>query len=220
MELGYHTMIKGVMINAAVYYKYTTDIIERFLEVNSDGVSVSTYKNIGTNKSLGLNLFSSATIAKILNIRGNFNISTYNAESTIEGLDLSEQSYQWNGRLSSTLSLKKGLKIEAFGFFRPKRRTIQGFTSSFSMFSMGLKKDLWEKRASIGIRIVEPFSKYKAFPSELEGDNFYQKSNYELPFRSFGISFSYRFGKLDFKQKSRRTKIKNDDLKEGDGGQM
>lgn len=218
VELGYNTMIKGVMLNGSLYYRYTTDIIENFLDINEDGVSVTTYKNIGTNSSIGFNFFTSMTIAKIWSIRGGGNISTYNAEGTINGVELSQQAILWNANLNSTLSFKKGFKVEAFGFFRPQSRTIQGYNSSFSMFSVGAKKEFWDKRASLGITIVEPFSKYKSFPSELIGENFSQKSDYQLPFRSFGISFSYRFGKLDFKQKRVNSKINNDDQKEGGGG--
>jgi outer membrane receptor protein involved in Fe transport len=215
VELGYNTMIKGVMFNGAVYYRHTSDIIERFLEIDPNGVSITTYQNIGTNSAIGLNFFTSTTIAKIWSIRAGANISTYNAEGTFNDVELSQQAVVWNGNFNSTLSFKKGFKVEAFGFFRPKRRTIQGFVSSFGMFSMGAKKEFWDKRASLGIRIVEPFSKYKEFPSELSGENFTQRSNTSRPFRSFGLSFSYRFGKLDFKQRSRRSKIKNDDLKQG-----
>ena len=74
----------------------------------------------------------------------------------------------------------------------------------------------------IDLNIIDPFNKTKNFKTELEGDNFAQTSNFGLPFRSFGVNFSYKFGKLDFKAKSRKSSIKNDDQKQGDadgGGQ-
>ncbi len=215
VELGYNTMIKGVMLNAAVFYRHTSDIIERYLEVNDEGISVTTFRNIGTNNSVGLNFFTSFKIGKILSIRGGANVFTYDAEGTINGVELTQQAVIWNGNLNATLSLKKGFKVEAFGFYRPPRQTLQGYSTSFRMFSMGAEKEFLDKRASLGIRIVEPFNRMKEFPSELSGETFVQESNFAIPFRSFGISFSYRFGKLDFKQKNVRSKIKNDDLKQG-----
>jgi hypothetical protein len=53
----------------------------------------------------------------------------------------------------------------------------------------------------------------------LEGEGFYQKSDFSIPFRSIGINFSYRFGKLDFKAKQPRSKIRNTDLKQGEDNQ-
>ena len=83
------------------------------------------------------------------------------------------------------------------------------------MMSFGIKKDFKNKRGSLGIRLIEPFSKYKDFTTELEGSNFTQYSNRQLTFRSIGISFKYTFGKLNFKSKSTNSKINNNDLKEG-----
>ena len=115
--------------------------------------------------------------------------------------------------MSGSLNLKKGWKGEIWGFWNSPRQTVQGFNPSFSMYSLGVKKELWDKRGSIGFNVIDPFNKVKYFNSELNGENFSQQSEFGLPFRSFGVNFSYKFGKLDFKQQNRRSKIKNDDLK-------
>jgi hypothetical protein len=48
---------------------------------------------------------------------------------------------------------------------------------------------------------VQPFAKFLKFPNRLEGANFTQFSQNAFAQRSYGISFSYRFGKLDFKER-------------------
>ena len=82
--------------------------------------------------------------------------------------------------------------------------------------SLGIRKD-FNKRMSLGIRAIDPFFKRKRFPTELRGESFYQQSEFSVPFQSYGISFQYSFGKLDFTQPQRRkrNKIDNTDLKEG-----
>jgi hypothetical protein len=70
------------------------------------------------------------------------------------------------------------------------------------------------------MRFVEPFSKYKEFNSNLEGPTFSQRSTFKRPFRSIGINLEYKFGKLNFnKVTSKKSKIRNDDQKAGDGQQ-
>ncbi len=220
-ELGFNTFVKQVSVNAAVYYRRTTDIIESYLEVNSDGVSVTTFRNIGESNSVGLNFYTSVTLFKIWTLRGGFNLFTYQAEGVIDGELLTNNAILFNGNINSNLKIGNDWVIDLFGFYRAPNQTLQGVNPSFSIMSMGIRKEVWDKKGSIGIRIVEPFFEYKTFRSELEGTDFYQMSERNIPFRSFGFNFEYKFGKLDFRQRQRRTKIRNDDQSGGgDEGQQ
>lgn len=216
-EISYSTFAKGSSINASVYYRHTTDVIESFTEINEDNISVSTFFNVGERNSVGLNLFTSTTLFKTWTVRGGVDVFTYDASGVVNGVAVSNNAVLWNGNLNSNIKLKKGWIIDMFGFYRARRQTLQGFNPSFSIFSMGIKKPIWDDKGSIGIRIVEPFFENKVFASEIEGTNFTQFSEREIPFRSFGINFSYKFGKVDFKGRPRRSKISNDDLKEEGG---
>ncbi len=215
-EVSYNTFVKGTAIYASLFYKWTQGIIEQYTSVLDNGISETTYNNIGNNNAIGLNFFGSTTIKEKLTLRGGLNFNTYNTNSTIEGLDLSNTGVQFGGNVMATWSLPKDWKIEGFAFGRSRQLTIQGTIPTFSMMSFGIKKDLFNKRGSIGMNVIEPFVKYKDFGSELTGENFYQTSLFQMPFRSIGINFSYTFGKLDFK--ARQSKIKNDDMKQGDDG--
>lgn len=216
-ELAYNTYVKGISLNGALFYKYTEDIIENFLEVTGEGQSFSTYLNIGNNHSVGFNFFASANLKERLSLRGGFNLSTYNTVSTTAGIDLENQALLFNGNIGGTLSLgeKKAWKVETFGFYRARRRSLQGYLPTFSLLTLGFQREFMEKKASLGVRIVEPFFANKSFPSQLEGENFFQESNYSIPFRSYGANFVYRFGKTEFRNQ-RRSKIRNDDLKDGE----
>jgi hypothetical protein len=120
--------------------------------------------------------------------------------------------------MSSTVKFKKGYTIQLFGFYNSPRQSLQGSRGAFSMFSIGFQKEFNKKRTSLGINIFQPFTRSLKFPSEISGASFYQKSEREVVMRSIGVNFRHRFGKLDFKQtRSRRSKIKNDDLKQGGG---
>jgi len=220
VELGYNTYIKGLVLSTAVYYRHTDDLIEAIVTVNEEGIGASNYQNIGVNNSIGINVFASKTFNKKFTIRGNVSLFTYNAASTLENLDLSNNGIQSNFFGSASYVFKKGWKAEAFGFYRAPTRTLQGDRTSFWMTSVGVQKEFWDKRASLGIRIVDPFNRTKNFQTELTGEDFYQRSDFRIPFRSFGLNFRYTFGKLDFKAKSSRSKIKNDDQKSGGDNQQ
>ena len=85
------------------------------------------------------------------------------------------------------------------------------------MMSFGLKQELFKRRLTIGINITEPFRENLNFIREIEGTGFYQFSKSVRPVRSFGINIGYRFGKLDFNERSgRKRDNNNNDLKEDD----
>lgn len=58
----------------------------------------------------------------------------------------------------------------------------------------------WNKKASIGFTMTNPFNKYiKQVTTVITGD-YDSYSVRQLPFRSFGLSFSYKFGKTELKK--------------------
>ena len=216
-DLGFTTFIKGSILNTSVYYRRTTDAIERFLTINESGISETTFRNLGVQDNVGANMFTSVPITKRWTLRGSFDINWFTIESTIPEVDISNNGVQYRIFGNSSLSFKKGLKIDMFGFFNSPRPSLQGTFPSFSMYALGISQEVFKKRGSIGIRLVSPFQEFLAFKTELEGENFVQTNTFNVPFRSIGANFSYRFGKLNFRAQQRRSKIKNDDVKQDSG---
>ena len=212
VELSYNFNVFGAMVYASPYYKRTDDVIEQVLLVE-DGVSTNTFQNIAKSNSIGLNIFTSKSIKK-LTARVGGNVYSYNANGFVNGVERERDAilYQifWGGDYSFTGNFKS----DFFGFFRSPNATLQGETPSFWIYGFGFRYDF--KNSSLGIRLIDPFNADKAFNSEQDGPGFYQKNDFSIPFRSIGINFRYKFGKVDFKK--RKSKIKNTDLKQGDDG--
>ena len=61
---------------------------------------------------------------------------------------------------------------------------------------------------------ASPFNENKNFRQNISGNGFTQSSNFSVPFRSFGMSFSYRFGKLSMQAPKKKRGVTNDDLKQ------
>lgn len=215
-ELNYSTFIKGLVVNTSVFYRVTNDNIENFITIR-DSVSISSFRNIGKTESIGGSLFTSLNIKDKLTLRASGSISTYNSKATIEGQDLSRNSVVWNGNLNGTLTLKKGFKVEAFGFYNSPRQSIQGYQAGYSMFSFGMVRE-FNKKFSMGLNISQPFSRDLKFKNEAEGPNFYQITEFGVASRSIGLNLNYRFGKLDFKQRGERGERNNDLKRDEDGG--
>ncbi|MEO1260608.1 MAG: TonB-dependent receptor [Bacteroidota bacterium] len=213
-EVGFNTFYKGIVINAAPYFRHTTDVIEGYLEIDDlTGISINTFDNIGTDNTFGLSLFTSTTIKKVVSVRGSFEIRQRNLKS--EFLNAENSGVEFDGNVGTTISLPKEIKFQFWGLLRNPRVTLQGTRATFWMYNIGAQKQLFGKRGSLGFSVSNLFHRNLNFDSRLEGDGFTQTSLYEYPFRSFNLNFNYRFGRLDFKGKERKNKVKNTDQKNG-----
>ncbi|MFM6975319.1 MAG: TonB-dependent receptor domain-containing protein [Sphingobacteriaceae bacterium] len=227
-ELAYSTFIKTTVINASVYYRLTQDVIESVVtsevDANNNPISLTTFKNIGRNSSVGMNLFGSINPVPKVTLRGNLNTYTYDIATSSPNSGLTSGSdktyFMYNAFLSASLNLKGGFTAETFLILNSPRRTAQGTNPSFRLWNMGFKKEILKKKGSIGINIIDPFNERKNFNSSINTANFKQTSNFSIPFRSVGINFSWQFGKMNFAQGQPKKKrgVNNDDLKQGDQG--
>ncbi len=229
VELDYNAFIGTNILNLSAYYRHTQGLIENIavpinVVVNgvTQGGTLTTYQNIGVNNSLGGSFFGTITPFKALTIIGNLNAYTYNPDPT--GRFSSQQTQngtyvQYRGFLRGTLTLPANYVAEVFTFGSSATHTIQGTTPTFSIFGVGVRKQFMNKKASLGLNAIQPFSKYKDFNTSLKSPGFVQTSSFQLPFRSVGLTFSYSFGKLSFSNPNAPKKgVNNDDLKQGDQG--
>ncbi|WPU95178.1 outer membrane beta-barrel family protein [Mucilaginibacter sabulilitoris] len=232
IELGYNTFIKSSVLNFSVYYKRTSNLIEGIASpltevIRGDTIqgTRTTYSNVGNNKSFGASFFGSVNPIKALTIRASINGFTYSP--TPEGVFADNSSatgtyFQYSAFASASYQFKGNFVAELFGFNNSSRRTIQGTNPAFGIYAFGVKKQFLDKKLSIGFNTVQPFARDKHFDQNINSRAFSQTSSTAFPFRSFGITFSYSFGKLNFSNPNQQKKgINNDDQKQGDqnGGQ-
>jgi ferric enterobactin receptor len=143
-----------------------------------------------------------------LNLRGNAMIfHRYIISSYFGNVDMGMR-YRLN--LNLNYLFPKDFILEAFGNFNSAAKNIQGKNPQSITYSIAARKQFWNKKASIGITTTNSFNKYVKQVTTVETNDYSSYSTRHLPLRSFGISFSYKFGK-DFKKEK---DISNDYLNE------
>jgi ferric enterobactin receptor len=162
-------------------------------------VAVSTRQNIGLEKNMGVSLFGNVNFTKKLNVRSNIFIFH---RHTINALDAGYNSNSFNYRfnLNTSYQFTKNLAGEFFGNFNSARHEAQGSYPSFTNYSIALRKQIWKKKGSLAFTANNPFAKYVNQKTLLFGPGFSVTSLRKIPFRSFGINFTWKFGKLEFKK--------------------
>lgn len=216
IELGYSTFIKGSMINASVFYRQTEDVIE---SIYIPEQRLTTFSNVGKNRSFGGNIFGSYNPLPKWTLMGNFSIYTYDVNSVETNISTGlYANYSVFGR--SAISFNGGWSTELFGVYSGRKKTFQGTTGAMAFYGGAFKKDIMKKKATIGVNMLNPFSRDLHIKTDNGNSSFLQQTNIYYPLRSFGVNFSYKFGKVTFAQPKKKKGINNDDLKqdENSGG--
>jgi hypothetical protein len=191
-----------------LFYRISNDDIQPFIvyyptlkigDSTYTNVAVTTRKNIGIEKNAGTNLFLNFHVDEKFTVRSNFMFfyrytinhvdTAYNSSGTI---------YRFN--VNATYQLTKNFVAEFFGNFNSPHHEAQGKYPSFTSYSLAFRKQFWNKNGSIALTANNFLSEYVSQRTELNGPGFVTRSLRKIPYRSIGINFTWKFGKLEFKK--------------------
>jgi len=162
-------------------------------------VAVNTRQNIGVEKNIGVNAFVDLRPNDKLTLRSNL---SFFRRHTINALDpgFNSNSFNYRFNLNASYQFSKTLAGEFFGNFNSARHEAQGTYPSFTSYSFAVRKQFWNKKASLALSASNPFGEYVDQRTKLNGSNFTVNSLRRVPFRQVGINFTWKFGKLEFKK--------------------
>ena len=209
IELSYNqTFSKGTNLNLTLFYRGNRDDIQSYTNYYPTyrigdsvytNVAVSTRQNIGREDNYGFNIYVSIPIKEKINIRTNISgYQRYIYTGLPTGGDI--QGFNYRANLNATYQMTKTLVIELYGNYNSPRTNAQGTMPSFYNYSFALRKQFFNKNASIALTANNFINNYVDQKTDLTGPNFSITSLRQMPFRSFGINLTYKFGHLEFKK--------------------
>ena len=164
-----------------------------------ENVSVSTRQNIGSEKNMGANFFGDLHINSKLGLRGNLFIFRRHTINIIDkGFNTNSFNYRFN--LNATYQVASTLVVEMFGNFNSARHEAQGIYPSFTSYTIAFRKQFRNKNGSVALTATNLFNHYVNQRTKLFGPYYDAQSLRQIPYRSIGVNFSWKFGKLEFKK--------------------
>jgi outer membrane receptor protein involved in Fe transport len=216
-ELSYSTFINRSSLTVSAFWRQTNNAISTVISVNESGVSSSTFDNVAQNRVLGASAFGSVQITQAWRVSGTFNALYVSFESP--ALGSSNSGWQYNANFNTQYSFGKGWSAQGFGFVNSPTVQLQGTQGVFSFYSFGIKKDILNKKGGITVGADNIFRQALRIESQFATDAFRQDILRNIYNRAVRITFNYNFGKMNFgdqQRSSRRKKINNDDVKQGE----
>ena len=192
-EVGFQQSGRMGTLQVTPFFRHTTDAVRRYTTVNdSSGVATATFLNVATTDSYGTDFNGSVRLGRLTGFGG---VSAFRqvTDASNVGSDLGSDAFGWSARANATLRLTPRLDAQGFLMYRAPMATEQGRISGRSMFNLALRQKLMGDRASVSLRVVDPFNQMR-FRSLTDDEDLYQESERRMGARGVFLSFSYNFG--------------------------
>ena len=164
-----------------------------------NNVSVTQVQNLGTEYNTGINVSGSWTIKDKLSLRGNV-FYMHRHSSVLPPGSLGTDGDRFRTNLNASYQLPQNLVVEAFGNYNAPTNNIQGRSPQWITYTFAFRKQFWHKNASIGLTGTNIFNEYTKQVVTVTAADYTSYVVRKLPYRSVGVSFTYKFGKLEFKK--------------------
>ncbi|MEI7629315.1 MAG: outer membrane beta-barrel family protein [Bacteroidota bacterium] len=163
-------------------------------------VTVTTRATIAAEVRAGVNIAGSIPFGKKVTLRPNLQIYNrhLNNPNTTPAIT---NAFGLRGSANLSYLISKNLAAEFFGNYNLGMRW-QGKQADVYSYTFALRKQ-FSTKASLGLIAVNPFNKYVKQYSQQKTPDFYSDIYRFTPYRSFGVTFTYKFGKLKFKPKEK-----------------
>jgi ferric enterobactin receptor len=208
-EAGYNKDLGktgSFMIN--LFYRQSNGDIQPFIvyypsiqvgDTAYSNVAVTTQENIGIEENAGTNLFFDLHVNEKFNVRSNIIVFYRHTINQVDpGYNSSTTIYRFN--VNTAYQFSENFAAEFFGNFSSRHNEAQGKYPSYISYNLALRKLFWNKKGSIALTANNLFSKYVDQQTDLYGPGFSSSALRRVPYRSVGLNFTWKFGRLIMKK--------------------
>lgn len=181
-----------ISMNFGVYYRYTTQTIER-VSVFDNNVNTVIPLNIGTNAMTGIEFNSKYSPTKWLTMNGDFNFNYFNRKGEFEDQKFDFTGNKYLAKLMLKFKLSKSIDVELTGNHESGYVTIQGTRDPISFMDAGVRVKLLKGKGIVNIGVRDVFAS-RIEIDRIEQENYFLYSR-DTRGRFITLGFSYGFGK-------------------------
>lgn len=210
ITLSYRKSSQSWNLSVNLNGNFTSNNIERIRRVGANGVSETTYENIGINNNYRLNFNYSYRSGELFNMYVNGGIA-YTSISSPE-LTLSNDGFSYYAGLGMSVKVWEKGTVNLSTFGSGGDVSLQSKNPINYRTSLGLSQRFFKDKLSLSIYITEPFNKTKTFKTNSQDITYKMRSENTYISRSASISLYWRFGKFNVNVKKARRSSTDDKM--------
>jgi hypothetical protein len=184
----------GGTLRFAPYYRATENDWGQITRVDAAGVLTTTWENVASMTSYGAQ--ASAMLRSSGRLSGNVGVGGHREVRDASNLsrDFSGRSFRYNANGNLMVAVDRTLSLQWMLFYNSPQELPQGRRSAFVMSSVGARKQLFNNRATVNLRVEDPFALAR-YNFQTRDRTHVQIARNQWSMRSASLNLSYSFGR-------------------------
>ena len=200
-DLAYTFEQKIFSISSSIYYRRSQGVITRVKEFYEDNTSAITYQNLNSTNALGTELVMMFKPFNFWRTTASFNGNLVEYYTDLQGLSNTTGAYI-KAKFNTVIDFwKNSASFQASYAYNGPRVVVQGTVQRKGTFDLAFEKKFMEGDLAFGVRVSDLFNQ-QSFYMDAVRENFQQVAYYKWMSRRVFLTFNYKFGKIEFKNKS------------------
>ena len=201
VDIGYIKQFKKVTLNSSVYYRKTTDAVNRVALVTDETVFVNGIEtpvirrlpiNLGTNEQFGVEFNTSLRLIKGMRTYASVNFFRTIEKGSYLGKSFDFDNTSWSGNFSNSYRLPLAIQSQLSMRYRGPNESAFGKSKGFLYTDLALSKEILNNNATINLRFSDLLDSakydYQTTTPVAVTDGIYQRRE-----PTYTLTFTYRF---------------------------
>lgn len=202
-ELGHIKYFTNGNIGTNIYWKHTTDVIQRITQFNQDGTTLSLPINLATNDNTGLEILFAYNPLKWLRLDGNANVFKSKLKGQYENQNFNTDNFSWFGRVGTKISFWQNAEFQLRLNYRAPIDIPQGRQKEMYLVDVAFSKDFLKNNATFTLSARDLLNTRRR-NVELFAADYYQQSSMQWRRAPIMATINYRLNASKDKKKSGR----------------
>ena len=200
-ELGYMKEWENARFSIEAYHRIQYNKIESFQEVYQTGVLLTTFENVGTDYSTGLETMLNIPLFTWWDFTLMGNVYDYRIQGDRQDVSFAYQSFNWSSRVDNSFRVAQRLRFQLNGQYNSPTVTSQGKQLAYYELNAAVRADFFQDKLSAVFQVRDIFGTHRHV-SISEDVDFYNYRSRTTNGPIFSISLSYKIN--NFRQAEER----------------
>lgn len=175
VDVNYTRLKKGTS-NVNLNYSFAKNTIQNIVTMGADGITRSSFANIGRNDVLGINLSVNYPINKDVSANINGRVQYLWTEGTINGEIYENEGLSGNTNASVSYKLKDW-RLSGRLILNTRKVILQGQSNGYIFTALNINKEFFNKKLGMILTFDNPFQEYISQKNKFNTLDFTQETN-------------------------------------------